>query len=95
MVGKALCILVAWSSPSNTGLGPGNSAEPLTHYSLRVSGQSQDVGLPPNQTEFLVCGLVAGSSYAFSVAAGNVAGLGPSESVSQTAIGSQPRSAFR
>jgi hypothetical protein len=87
VAGKALCILVQWDSPTNTGLGPANSAEPLTQFRLRVSGQAQEAALPPNQTSSLVCGLVAGTSYTFSVAAGNVAGLGPYGSVSQTAIG--------
>jgi hypothetical protein len=90
--GRALCILVEWGSPSNTGRGPASTAEPLTHFRLRVSGQSQDVVLPPNETAHLACGLVAGSTYAFSLAAANVAGLGPSASVSQTAIGAHPAS---
>jgi hypothetical protein len=87
VAGKALCIHVNWSIPTNTGLGAGNSDQPLTQYSLHVSGQSQDIALLPNQTSFLVCGLVAGTSYTFSVAAGNVAGLGPAGSISQIAIG--------
>ncbi len=69
--------------------------EPLTQFRLHVSGQGQDVVLLPNQTSFLVCSLIAGTSYTFSIAAGNVAGLGPAGSISQIAIGSAHPAAVR
>ncbi len=87
VVGKALCIQITWSSPTNTGLGPDNNLQPIMQYLLRTSIINQDLLLMPNQTSSLVCGLVAGTNYTFTIAAGNIAGFGNGSNISLVAIG--------
>ena len=88
VIGQPLSVRLEWQGPTNTGLGTGNVDQPITKYFITANGQA-GVTLAGNTSYYLYTGLIAGVNYIFSVAAGNVAGLGQPTNVTKIAIGSR------